>query len=86
MPAASAAMPDLAELGYVPDGDPCPVHGLPTCLLQLPYAGLVSQCQGCRDAYLDWHAAQLRVVAPVVVLHPRPVPVPNRTSVLELFG
>lgn len=46
------------EATYVPDGDPCPKHGLPTRLLSFPGRGLYSQCQGCIDAFLAWHYQQ----------------------------
>lgn len=45
---------------YVPDGDPCPKHGLPTRLYWMPYFGHYSQCQGCIEAFLDWFSSHTR--------------------------
>jgi hypothetical protein len=38
----------------VPDGDPCPIDGLPTRLQFIPGAGPYSQCPGCVDRFLAW--------------------------------
>lgn len=40
---------------YVPDGDPCPTHGLPSQLQWIPGLGLRSQCRGCVEAFLEWY-------------------------------
>lgn len=43
------------ERRVVPDGDPCPLHGLPTRLALLPDCGYYSGCPACDDAFLDWY-------------------------------
>ena len=54
-----------APVSYVPDGDPCPKHGLPTRLLWLCQgAGLVSRCAACDEDFLAWFAANSRTILP----------------------
>lgn len=66
----------VAERVVVPDGDPCPKHGLPTRLVYGQGIGLISQCQGCIDAFLDWFYQHTRHIRPV----DRPSPAANTNS------
>jgi hypothetical protein len=52
----------VTDATYVPDGDPCPKHGLPSRLMFAAGIGLFSQCQGCIDAFLDWFGSHTRDV------------------------
>ena len=89
-------VPDAeAPAAYVPDGDPCPTHGLPTWLYRFPGLGLRSQCQGCLDDFLRWFAAHTRDVRPGQntelrnsVIRPKPVEKQDHPppAQLEVFG
>lgn len=56
----------MTERVVVPDGEPCPKHGLPTRLLYGQGLGLFSQCQGCIEDFLDWFASHTRHVRPAI--------------------